>query len=230
MPRLGVYLIPEMDSTLYQAASDILGWDIWAEAEAPIPPDLAAWPVRDWVGPARAYGFHATIGDALEYADADVAQIEQILAEIAGATSAFRLEDGRIHMAFRAWPRALVGTFDSPDCAVTRLEEQVVTQINVRRQASPIFSESRDRLDGLALEQLDAYGSPMVRSLFDLHFTLASAVPDGEIWRLLADRWADDVWGAADRQTLNVTAIHLVQMRPDGRYRIRQSFPLAPTG
>lgn len=233
MIRLAVYLVPDADSPLYRLGTSIVGWDVRAEREVPVPAALAGIADRlpGWVGEAHRYGFHATIGDALDYSDHALADIEAAIAEIAAATQPFMLVNGRIHRTFRAVPRVLVSTFDSPDGAVQRLEDQVVTRINVRHERSPNFGPRSHEFAGLALEQFYRYGSPMVRSLFDLHFSLATNIPDAVTWHLLANLIEADLglFQHPAHRTQTVTELHLLDQRKDGRYRIRRSFPLGQT-
>ena len=79
MPKFGVYYIPP-DGEFYGLGSSIVGYDIRAQVEAGPPPDLfdrVGGFEPDWVSKARPYGFHLTIGDAIEFeGDIDVVQRE----------------------------------------------------------------------------------------------------------------------------------------------------------
>jgi hypothetical protein len=230
MARLAVYIIPPPDSDLYRLGSAILGYDVFAERDLsrpealqPLLPDL-----DDWVGGAPNYGYHATIGDALIYADEEIPEIEAAVAQIAAETAPVQLANGRIHRTFREYPQVLVGTFDSPDRALQRLEDRVVTTINVRHTASPHFAKEVGNYSDLQRENFERYGSPNVRSLFDLHFTLAVRLPDAEAWHLLADTVTSDVglFSTPDQRGWTVDHLHLLEEKPNGRFRIRHSYPL----
>ncbi|MDQ2682496.1 MAG: hypothetical protein M3Y37_03110, partial [Chloroflexota bacterium] len=174
--------MPEPDHPLYQIGTGILGWDLWREQEV-TPPDVLrplGDDLRAWVGAAHIYGLHATIGDALDYTVDDLPEIEAELRAIAATATPFTLTGGRIHHGFRSGHRAVVATFDSAEGAVQRLEEQVVTRTNARHRVSPNFGPDLGNYSGLAREHLQQFGSPMVRSLFDLHFSLATSVPNVE--------------------------------------------------
>jgi Protein of unknown function (DUF1045) len=230
MPRLATYLIPDPASRLYQTATAILGYDVFAERDVDRPEALrpCAESIREWIGPAHVFGIHATIGDALEFPDDQFAAIEDRLAEIARRTPPFLLTNGRIHTGFREFPRALVATFDNEDGALRELEDRVVTEINVLRSASPHFGARSSTYAGLLRTQFEQFGSPHVRSLFDLHFTLATGVPDAETWHLLANLFVTELglFSSPDQTTFAVDKLYLLEQRPDGRYGVRRTYPL----
>jgi hypothetical protein len=230
MARLAVYLIPPPESDLYRLGSAILGYDVLAEGDVSRPEALQSLlpELDEWLGGAPNYGYHATIGDALIYADEEIPEVEEAAALIAADTAPFRLTNGRIHTTFREYPRVLAGTFDSDDRAVQRLEDRVVTTINVRHKESPFFARDVDEYSDLQRENFDRYGSPNVRSLFDLHFTLAVRLPNAEAWRLLADRVTNDVglFATPDQREWTVDHLHLLEEKPNGRFRIRRTFGL----
>ena len=230
MPRLATYLVPGPETRLYQIGSTILGYDVFAGRELPLPAPLVPYAdrVRDWVGPAQIYGFHATIGDALELPDDLVTEIENRLATIARETPPFKLINGRIHDRFREFPKALVGTFDSPDRAANRLEERVVTEINALHVGSPEFGKRVASYNTLQRDQLVRYGSPNVRSLFDLHFSLATAVPDIETRQLLCSLFLDELglFATPDQRTIQVDRVYLLEQGTDRLFRIRQAYDL----
>ena len=230
MPRLATYIIPESSTKLYQIGSAILGWDVIAERAVPLPKELQAIgsELELWRGPAGKFGFHATIGDALDYAAEMVPEIEVRLERIARSTHPFELSNGRVHTSFRAVPRCLAATFDSPGQAVNQLEERVVTEVNVLHESSPWFGDFQDRFTPLQLAQFRGFGSPNVRSLFDLHFTLASEIPDANTWRLLKDlvRCGAGFLESEDQRAMTVDRIFLLEEGEDGQYRVRRSFVL----
>jgi hypothetical protein len=230
MPRLATYLVPEADSRFYQIGTDVLGWDLFAQREVPIPAALAARApaLREWVGQAHDFGFHATIGDALVYPDDAVEMIEHLLAGIAAETAPFELVNGRIHDTFRSFPTTLAATFDSPNRALNRLEEQVVTRINALYIDSPMFRPRAARYNEQQRDNLERYGSPNILSLFDLHFSLGTSIPSPDSWHRFANAVRDDLglFATPDQRTMVVDKIHLLEQRPDDYYRIRRSFQL----
>ena len=230
MQRLATYLIPEPDSRLYQIGSTILGWDVYAQCEVSLPAGLAsrAPELREWVGPAHHFGFHATIGDSLEFPEDAVEMIEQRLAEIAAETAPFELVNGRIHDSFRSFPTTLAATFDSPDGELNRLEERVVTRVNSLYAVSPMFGPRAASFNVMQRANLERYGSPNILSLFDLHFSLATNLPDAESWHRMAEAVLSEggLFGTDDQRSMTVEKIHLLERRPDERYRIRRTYAL----
>ena len=230
MPRLATYLVPEPDSRFYQIGSEILGWDVYAEREVPLAAALAARApdLREWVGSAQHFGFHATIGDALEYTADVVETIERLLDEIAAETAPFELVQGRIHDTFRSFPTTLAATFDCPNRALNRLEERVVTQVNALYSDSPMFGPRAARYNEQQRANLDRYGSPNILSLFDLHFSLATSLPNGSSWHLMADlvRNEGGLFATPEQQSWTVDKVHLLEKRCDDRYRIRRTYSL----
>jgi hypothetical protein len=230
MPRLATYLIPDPEKPLYRIGSAILGYDVFAEREIPLPEPFApfAEQIRNWIGPAHIYGFHATIGDALEYPEELIPEIEDRLANIARDTAPFTLTNGRIHDSFRDFPRALVSTFDSPDRAVNQLEERVVTEINALHTGSPEFGKRAATYNPLQRLQLERFGSPNIRSLFDLHFSLATAVPDVETRQLLCDLFLNELalFATPDQREIRIDKFYLLEQGIDRLFRIRRTYLL----
>jgi hypothetical protein len=234
MPRLATYLIPDRETRLYQIGSAILGYDVFAERKLPLPESFQPYAdrIRDWIGPARIYGFHATIGDALAYPNELVPEIEERLTAIARNTPPFSLISARIHDRFREFPRTLVSTFDSPDRAVNRLEERVVTEINALHTGSPEFSKRTAPYNPLQREQLERFGSPNVHSLFDLPFTLATALPDIETRRLLCCLFLKELglFATPDQRRIEVDRVYLLAQGTDRLFRIRRAYDLRGEG
>jgi hypothetical protein len=85
MPKFAVYYIPKADSPFYRLGSSILGYDIRTETQVTSPPPGISLPMIDpgWRLEAMPYGFHLTIGDAIDFLTGDlyciVSEIEGIL-------------------------------------------------------------------------------------------------------------------------------------------------------
>jgi hypothetical protein len=231
MAQLGVFLIPPRDHPFYKVSTGILGYDIWARRR--LTPSLAGHLDPDtlarWLESAPIFGIHCTIaGAALFYDDADIPEIEDRLAWIASRTAPFTLVNGRFFDDFRANPRALVTTFDSPGGAIQRLHRQVATIVSPLHVGSR-YAPSVPRLDERARAIYARTGEPWALELFSPHWSLMTGLPDAPAWqaaRDLIDRqtglFADD-----RTRTLQVADIHLVQRGDDGYCMIVASFPLA---
>jgi hypothetical protein len=87
MPKFAVYFIPEKDDKFYQLGSSILGYDVRRKRKhETVHPELSeSGPLKDeWFSSARPYGFHLTIGDAIDFEPGDIAKIEQALSNLLG--------------------------------------------------------------------------------------------------------------------------------------------------
>ncbi len=79
MPMFGIFYIPEADSPLYQIASNIMGYDV--RAGQLLPEVNAHRNTFDrfnptWVSEAQEFGFHATIGHAINFDSSRLGLIE----------------------------------------------------------------------------------------------------------------------------------------------------------
>lgn len=83
MPKFAVYYVPLIEDDFYRLGTSILGYDVRARKPVQMPEklqDLLDNP--DWVKKARPYGFHLTIGDAIDFAPGDIQLIERELDEL----------------------------------------------------------------------------------------------------------------------------------------------------
>ncbi|GAB4520795.1 MAG: hypothetical protein OHK0046_31490 [Anaerolineae bacterium] len=85
MPSFAVYYVPPADTPLYQFGTDVLAYDVWTGQF--LPEDNATRqliPAFDpaWATVPQEWGFHMTIGHALEFDAADLPAIETELEDI----------------------------------------------------------------------------------------------------------------------------------------------------
>jgi hypothetical protein len=86
MPKFAIYYVPDANDEFYRIGSQLLYYDVRAQA----PPAMSSQ-VRDqlttfddaWVATAQPYGFHLTLGDAIECTDAAIPLVEQELEMLA---------------------------------------------------------------------------------------------------------------------------------------------------
>jgi len=78
MPKFGVYYIPKAESEFYRLGSSIIGFDIHSQNELTLPKNIE----KDWVTKAKPYGFHLTIGDAIDCNIKDIASVKAELSKI----------------------------------------------------------------------------------------------------------------------------------------------------
>jgi hypothetical protein len=230
MARLGVFLIPPPEHPFYRVTTGILGYDVWARRRLPswLAGHLEAATLASWLGEAPRFGIHCTIaGAALSYDDADIPEIADRLAWIAGRTAPFTLIGGRFFDDFHDKPQALVATFDAPDGAIRRLHRQVVTVVSPLHVGSTYASQV-DRLDERARAIYARTGEPWALELFSPHWSLMTGLPDGASWSAAREVIAAHTGLFADERTrtLHVTHVHLVERGDDGHFAVAASFAL----
>lgn len=85
MSRFAVYYVPPADSELYRLGTGILGYDVRAGERVErgwwVDDDLGGWD-EEWVKWARPYGFHCTLGDAINFQAHELPAIEWELEEL----------------------------------------------------------------------------------------------------------------------------------------------------
>ncbi|KYK34619.1 MAG: hypothetical protein AYK18_13890 [Theionarchaea archaeon DG-70] len=79
MPRFAIYYVPPKESEFYRLGSQIVGYDVRARKLVKLGKDLKKLLGRvdtKWVKHARPFGFHLTIGDAIDF-EGDIKEIKQ---------------------------------------------------------------------------------------------------------------------------------------------------------
>ena len=85
MARFGVYYVPPGDNDFYRFGSQLVGYDIREQKDLEAPSDFATAvsPFEPtWNRKAKPYGFHLTIGDAIDCKDDDLVKVEEELEEL----------------------------------------------------------------------------------------------------------------------------------------------------
>ncbi|NJL05476.1 MAG: hypothetical protein HC911_11370 [Chloroflexaceae bacterium] len=227
---LAIYLIPSADTSFYQLARAVIGYDVLRGTPVPTlltqhDPAAAAW-----VGIARLFGCHATMGEAVAYAAADLDEIATRLDWIASRTAPITLHAGRWYASFALLPRALGITFDDPAEATLRLHRHVVTLVQVLHTASPFFGPHRATFSAADQAAFTRYGTPRYRILenFTLHFSLLSSLPDWStrqrVTQLLREEYG--LWSTPAQRSLHLDTLYLLEQSPDQHFRVVQSFAL----
>jgi hypothetical protein len=232
MPILAVYIIPHEHESFYQAGSDFLGYDIRSGIfRTPMLADIFdKTTIKSWLGKAPAFGFHATVGDALQYSDDVVPEVILRLEWIARRIPPFRIINGGFDKAGRYLPHSLTATFEAPDSTLDILHYQVVTAINVLYDASPFFERHSDSYHDDDRAYFIRYGVPHYRILdkFDVHFSFATSIPDQERWQQLRTilEQKTGLFTRIEHQTLMIDEVHLVEQQENGYFRVRHTLPL----
>lgn len=232
MPILATYIIPPAHHRLYTVGSACMGYDVYTTTLTP--PMLVdahdAAIVESWVDRARIFGLHATLGDALDFAEETIPEIEARLHWIASRTPPFTLINGRYHDMHRYSQHTLAATFDNPDNTLQPLQERIVTMINVLYRTSPFYMKNITRYNDDDRTHVIRYGVPHTRILdrFNLHFSLATGIPDDPTWHYLKDALdrRTGLFHRTEDRTLTVDTIFLLQQGDDGYFRILSKFPL----
>ncbi len=86
MPKFAVYYIPKESSKLYRLGSSVVGYDVRKHKFVPTLKALRSIPhfTDQWLTKARPYGFHLTIGDAIDFDMERIATVEKEVADILG--------------------------------------------------------------------------------------------------------------------------------------------------
>lgn len=85
MPKFAVYYVPQAEDDFYRLGTSILGYDVRARKSVQMPKELQdrlGGFDQDWVKDARPYGFHLTIGDAIDFGFGDILSIEHEIDDI----------------------------------------------------------------------------------------------------------------------------------------------------
>lgn len=87
MPKFAVYYVPEPEDEFYRLGSSLLGYDVRARQEVPLPSDLQAQfgqlqSAPEWTVHARPFGLHLTITDSLSCDWAALPKVERELEEL----------------------------------------------------------------------------------------------------------------------------------------------------
>lgn len=232
MPVFAVYIIPARQHPLYQIGSAFMGYDVrTATRSKPMLADLYGLAEMDsWIGRARIFGFHATLGDALEYDEESVAEIQTRLEWIGKRIPPFKLVNGRFRSLAGYGPRSLTIVFDSPDNVIERLHYLVVTMVNVLYRSSPFFEPQMNTYPDDERLHVIRYGVPHARLFesFQLHFSLATRIPDRQTWEhlKLALVKRTGLFEHAEHREFDVDTIVLLEQQEHGYFRPVSWFPL----
>ncbi|KGF69696.1 hypothetical protein LL06_09150 [Hoeflea sp. BAL378] len=227
--RYAIYFAPDPVSALADLAASWIGRD--AQTGRPVPRPaldaLGADELAGLTGPARRYGFHATLKAPFSLAEGVSEQ------DLVKAIEAFCAERPSFHLdGLRA------GTIDGflallPVGDVRELNGfagEVVTAFDgLRAELSERDIERRnpEQLSLSELRNLMRWGYPYVFDCFRFHMTLTSRLPDKDRERILAA--ACEHFAPVTGQPILIDALTLfVEPEPGAPFRIHSRTPLAP--
>jgi hypothetical protein len=84
MPKFAVYYIPQETDALYRLGSSVVGYDVRKRETVQTHEALRRIPhfSEQWIAKAKPYGFHLTIGDAIDFNPGEIANIEREIVDL----------------------------------------------------------------------------------------------------------------------------------------------------
>lgn len=185
MPAFAVYFIPEFSDPFYKLGSSILGYDIREKTEAPVPDELAKWKngIKDeYVRIARPYGFHLTIGDAIECDNSSIYKVERELETLLGCFSTdnkFTLTQRDDFVTFWGNNKEVVFLRYDANVELMMFQAALVASINTMGTGSGYLKshlETPQKFTQIPVQinRTKKYFAPYVFDRFRPHFTLFS--------------------------------------------------------
>lgn len=185
MPAFAIYYIPDFEDPFYQLGSSILGYDIRKKEDFPIPKELNQWRggiSEEWVEIARPYGFHCTIGDAIECELSTIYKVERELETLLGCFSAdnkFTLTQRDDFVTFWGDNRQVIFLRYDANVELMMFQAAIVASINTMGTGSGYLRTCLEspELYSQIPEQINRtkkYFAPYVFDRFRPHFTLLS--------------------------------------------------------
>ncbi len=233
MPKFAVYYVPQADDPFYRLGTQILGYDIRTRTEVPLPSDL-----QDslgqfdmaWTTVSRPYGFHLTIGDAIDCRWATIPLIERELAELFGCFDPAHpfLLQRRNERPVGIWGEpgrnSLVLLYE-PNEYLRILHTLIVARINPRGTGSEYLSrylaQPDQQMPSHEVQQMRLFYSRVVLGNWYPHFTLLNPYTGGEA-SLMASRLAH-LFMPYEQITMNAVCL-LIQGDDEANWHIYREF------
>jgi hypothetical protein len=174
-----VYVVPASDSKLYRTGTHVLGYDIREGRVLRATPEISE--VRPYVGEAAAYGFHATLADALLFSNE--AQIDRVRAELKFLSEEFRpfrLSDLSVSESSQDRRAIIIEATDRTGTAEALHHELVSRVYRLATSSTYLAGQTTKRMplgDSRAQLMLERYGSQYILNALTLHLTLLAACP-----------------------------------------------------
>lgn len=230
-----VYAVPPLESALYQTCAAILGWDCRREStvERLQLPGIGPEVLQTWVGPAAVYGPHATLCGAMRIPRAQRDRVVSDLQDVARRFGPIQLERGRFAGPHDFWyagsaPRPiLVVQFDDPSGELRALHAETLVRFNTLAVSSLFISQPSysTRLNA----RVARYHDPRVLEDFEFHVSFATALPSSDaadrLRRAIVD--SSGLFSQADHARWTIDTLCLFERRPDGFWRLAETFPLS---
>jgi hypothetical protein len=235
VPKFAVYYVPQAENDFYRLGTSILGYDVRARKPIPMPDGLQKRLGdfdQDWTQSAQPYGFHLTIGDAIDFAFGDIQSIEH---EIDGILKCFapdrsfalqRREDDFV--TFWGKRKEIVVLRYDPNDYLIMLHTLITARVNPLGSGSG-YLQKHLKDPGQYVNQphqahkTKKFYSPMVLGSYAPHFTLLNPYTGQEHDRLA--HAFSEMFKSFSRITLDSICL-LVQMNKEEKWEIYREFKL----
>ena len=219
----GLYVVPPSDSELYRFGSEVLGYNVHEQT-------LADSPWQDKVGPARDFGFHLTICDALYFSSGRDAWLAG--KEVAYVAQRFRPFDlDHLKVKSRTPDDTTVSIVaEDPSGSLEALHVEMVLRIYRRALASNytlgLTSVTRDQNFSRDKLMIHRYLAPYILKRFCPHFTLLANVT-AEEQDVIANQLENELAARVRDRVLRVERL-AIMIRPDPKkpWEIESEVPL----
>jgi hypothetical protein len=229
MPKFAVYYIPEADSKFYQLGSSILGYDVRAGKPVTMPSELQL-KLRKfnpaWRSAAQSYGFHLTIGDAIDFELNNLPQIEtELLAILDCFASHEKFTLYKSQEFIPDWGSPIVLRYD-PNEYLSTFHALVVARINPMGTGSGYWErylENPAQYDDEShkVSRIRKFYSPFILGDFAPHFTLLNSY-EGANRAELAQKFGQ-IFSQFTEFTVNSVCL-LVQYKAEENWVIYREF------
>ena len=235
MPKFAVYYVPQAEDDFYRLGTSILGYDVRARGPVSMPRPLQerlGGYNPDWGKAARPYGFHLTIGDAIDFALDDVLAIEREIDEILKCFaprhtfSLQRREDDFV--TFWGQRQEVVVLRYNPNPHLTMLHTLIVARVNPLGTGSGYLQKYlQDPAQYVhqphQAQRIKKFYSPTVLDSYAPHFTLLNPYSGQDHARLA--RVFSEMFGRFSSVTLGSVCL-LLKLRQDKEWEIHREFKL----
>lgn len=185
MPAFAVYYVPDHDNPFYKLGSSILGYDIRNKENYSVPSSLNQWEKgisHEWVKIARPYGFHLTIGDAIECDLSTIYKVERELETLLRCFSPdnkFTLTQREDFVTFWGEQKQVVFLRYDANVELMMFQAALVASINTMGTGSGYlrtYLETPEKYTKVSeqINRTKKYFAPYVFDRFRPHFTLLS--------------------------------------------------------
>ncbi len=184
MPKFAVYYVPPADDDLYRVGASFVGYDVRRRRRVDFCPGFRKLPgfTEEWVDKARQYGFHLTIGDAIDFMPGDLPKIERMVADIVaclapGHTPALAKPSGEF---VRFWRCSAVICYD-PNEHLRTLHTLITSCVNPLGTGSGYLKRHLEKTcvqtEPHKIKRTQLFYSPTVFDSYQPHFTVVDPCP-----------------------------------------------------